>query len=131
MVGSDSGPSVGAGLDPFTGAGAYRTTSPKVAAPSSSNSDLNNSSSGPCFPVKEFIRFAAAPNYEALRKKLSEFIGSLDSATGLGEDSITTLLEIGTHPTWTESVDSLVKSCLSNWPAGELHFVVSIIHYIS
>jgi phospholipase A-2-activating protein len=106
----------GGGLDPFTGSGAYTTSSASRAT--SSTVELNNASSGPCFPVKDFVRFSSPPNYDALTKKLKEIIGDLGPEAGFGEEGINTLLDIGRNAVWNENVNLYVKTCLVNWPAG-------------
>jgi len=122
--GSAPGASTGGGgfsggaADPFTGSGAYTTSSAQSSSSSASTFTSQPSSSEPLFPVKDFLRFAAAPNYDALKKKLTDFIQTLGPSSGIGLDDIDALLEIGRSQEWKGNTGSLVSSCLQ-WPAGE------------
>lgn len=108
--GAPSTSSGGGGIDPFTGSGAYVTGSASGQMP-------GPSASGTCFPVQQFLRFSAVPNYDALKKKLTEFIQALGNMSGITEAEINGVLEIGQNPKWSDEVKKYIDCCLG-WPMG-------------
>jgi hypothetical protein len=128
VPGSGSGASQGAGgggLDPFTGAGAYRSGS---AAPTSMDTSPPADLGPPSFPVTSYLRFPQPPNFEALKGKLAEFIGTLGPQAGIEPGNIQDLLRIGTTEEWDDKLGSLVQICLDQWPRGtflNLHLLSS------
>lgn len=120
VPGSSGGPGGFSSLgtaDPFTGANAYTTSSSStnVRQPTAVPSQTGE----PLFPVKEFLRFAAAPNYDALTKKMTEFIQNLGPAGGITTEQIESLLQIGKSQQWKQDTALLVGNCLQ-WPAGKI-----------
>ncbi len=117
--GSSSGPGGFSSLgtaDPFTGSNAYTTSSSSTNARQATA--VPSQTGEPLFPVKEFLRFAAAPNYDALTKKMTEFIQNLGPAAGISTEHIESLLQIGKSPQWKQDTALMVGSCLQ-WPAGK------------
>jgi len=78
------------------------------------------------FPVKNFLQFAQAPNYDALRGKLIEFIQKLGPNANVGMETVDTLLRIGTAKTWDPNVEQAVKSCLQ-WPAENIFPILDLL----
>ena len=121
VPGSSSGVEQGGGsggVDPFTGAGAYRSG---TAPPMDTSSPPSTT---PCFPVREYLRFPQPPNAVALKGKLSEFFQTLGPQAGIELDSVEDLLRVGTTAEWDEKLNSLVQICLSQWPKGKSCFLI-------
>ncbi|ODN00533.1 Phospholipase A-2-activating protein [Orchesella cincta] len=113
----------GGAPDPFTGSGAYTTSS---AQSTSAAPPVMILPSERLFPVTEFLRFAAAPNYDALTKKLTDFIQSLGPAGGIGIEQIDALLGIGRSQEWKGDTTSLVGTCLQ-WPADKVFPILDLL----
>lgn len=107
----------GGAADPFTGGNAYTTSASQAVSSTSTSSQSTSQSSEPLFPMKEFLRFSTPPNYDALKKKLTEFVRELGCDTYMSLDKIDALLEIGKNPQWDKNTHLLVGLCL-HWPNG-------------
>lgn len=114
---SNGGFGSGGAADPFTGANAYTTTSSTQVSQGSAT-QLTSQSGEPLFPVRNFLRFSTAPNYDALKKKMTEFIQALGPSAGISLEQIDALLDIGRSPQWSDSTALLIKTCLE-WPVGK------------
>jgi len=113
------------GMDPFTGSGAYTTSQAKA----SESSTAINSAIGPCFPVKEFVYFTSPPNYDALKKKLVDFIEILgqDPLSPEWSRNIELLLDIGRTGKLEETTQQVVFQCLASWPEEKVFPLLDLL----
>lgn len=138
VPGSSTSTQSGAGLDPFTGASSYRSSSAPAPAPPAPTtlSTTNGSSTAPSpyvhFPNRAMVYFDQS-NFDGISKKLNEFSAQLASSgsdqagkalsadgrdAGLVDSLIRTLKDTSRYHATTFASDELrVVSKLLTWPA--------------
>ncbi|CAG7833242.1 unnamed protein product [Allacma fusca] len=108
------------GLDPFTGAGAYRSGASTVATAKK----VTELSVPPCFPCANFLQFPQPPSTEGLKSKLLTF--AQDLGINIEENTINYLISNIIEGHYTEELHALVMNILA-WPKEKVFPVLDLL----